>query len=218
MEKEIKRYFSLILFVIAIISLTLSVFAFSIYSNMFNLNFYRHDFNERMGSNDAEFYMNTTVQLLDYLKHQETNKLQDGVYTEKETNHMADVKVLVQNGIAAMWILLAVSLVLVITLYYLDIKKLAKAFRVSGLIVIGVSTASILAFLNFNAFFTEFHLILFSNSNWLLEPYNALIIMFPEGFFIRMGEAIIITSILLGAVFFCAGKKFNTLEKSKKHK
>jgi len=216
MEKEIKGYFSLVLFVIAIISLTLSAFAFSIYSNMFNLNFYRHDFNERMGSNDAEFYLNTTVQLLDYLKHKKTTQLPEEIYTEKETSHMADVKVLVQNGIAAMRILLALALASVIALYYADAERLAKSLRASGLAVAGVSTASILAFLNFNPFFTQFHLLLFSNSNWLLEPYNALIIMFPEGFFIRMGGAVIITSILLGIAFFCAGKKIDMHTKKQK--
>lgn len=60
----------------------------------------------------------------------------------------------------------------------------------------------ILAYRDFNKYFTYFHLIFFSNDLWQLDPRTDLMIqMLPENFFSSMALNIVITFLItLGLV------------------
>ncbi len=111
------------------------------------------------------------------------------VFNQKEKDHMVDVKVLYQTAISVRnGCFLGFIIVALIyykkykqnSLYYLC-KGYLKAFgyTLSLFIVVGF-----FAFLDFNAFWTLFHQLVFTNDLWLLNPNtDILIMMVPLGFF-----------------------------------
>ena len=71
------------------------------------------------------------------------------------------------------------------------------------------------ALIDFNTFWTNFHLIFFRNDLWLLNPNtDRLILMVPLNFFITLVTRIIIVSVvglsaMIGLVYFFVRKERN---------
>ena len=69
-----------------------------------------------------------------------------------------------------------------------------------GLFLAAVGTIAFLAAASFTKYFTWFHLLLFDNNDWLLNPAtDRLINIVPEGFF--RDTAFFIAGIFLAAAF-----------------
>ena len=73
----------------------------------------------------------------------------------------------------------------------------------------GLTIAMMLAlgmgtFLGFDRLFLRFHLISFSNTLWMLNPNDSLILMFPQGFFydaaLFLAIATAIEAMILGGI------------------
>ncbi|OPL07373.1 MAG: hypothetical protein AVO33_05555 [delta proteobacterium ML8_F1] len=119
------------------------------------------------------------------------------VFNDKELAHMVDVKEifnfmgLIKN--------LAVLLAVLIVATSKNIRILWLGLRDTLMISLVAGTA--LLFLisrDFTGAFIQFHEIFFSNELWLLDPgRDRLIQMLPEGFFMDMATAIVITYLSL---------------------
>ncbi|MFA5451764.1 MAG: TIGR01906 family membrane protein, partial [Dehalococcoidales bacterium] len=109
------------------------------------------------------------------------------LFNEKEVLHLKDVKDLVNLDYTAL--VLSSLYVLGFCAVYLALKpaewrKLLHKFMFgSVLALLVIAMIGIIALMDFNWLFLQFHLISFSNNLWLLDPAtDYLIMMFPEGF------------------------------------
>ena len=180
-------------------------------------SFYKHEYEKydnaaTIGISD-EGLMEVTEGLLDYLWGKRDNldmQAEIGgemreVFTQREKDHMVDVRYLIElarnalvitllGGIAA-W----VAAVLIVRkekggLRFSGIGYLAGAallFAVVGIVVL-------LAMRDFTAVFVKFHEIFFTNDLWLLDWDDMLILMVPEPFFV---DCAVIIAIIFGVGF-----------------
>lgn len=124
-------------------------------------------------------------------------------YTEQEISHLADV----QNLTTSLHIVLYLSLVimLIISLKTSVSKEIFKGSILTIIIII------LLALLNFDWLFTKFHLISFSNYNWLLPQNSTLIQLFPQSFFFNAFRVIIMRSFITSLILIALVRFKNPL-------
>ena len=120
------------------------------------------------------------------------------VYNERETLHMIDVRALYQTAVNVRNICLILSAVLFIAAVLIGKQKLFPVlwdgwrhgvFLTAGVVVF----IAIWALADFDQFWTNFHLLLFDNDLWLLDPRTSVMInLFPGTFFFDMVIRIIL--------------------------
>lgn len=178
--------------------------------NSFNLSYYEKMYQklnvaERIEMSEKDL-MTATNCLLDYLKDKrndlvvfgEINNVDREVFNQREKEHMVDVKALYLKAM----MFRNVIFILTFCLLLLAIKKkleLFKPYLISLLILSVVFCGlSIFVFLDFDAFWTQFHLLFFNNDLWLLDPSTDILInMVPLEFFYGLVLNIIISFIFL---------------------
>lgn len=167
----------------------------------FDRNFYAKEYAAdetamRIGMSDEDL-MNSTNALLDYLQKKRdeivvTAEVDGGereVFNERETEHMADVRSLYQNALTARNVMAVCGFILLIAACALSRKDFSHVMRRGyqyGLMLMMTlaAMAAFYAFLDFTAFWTNFHELFFNNDLWLLDPNTSIMInMFPENFF-----------------------------------
>ncbi len=139
------------------------------------------------------------------------------LFNQQEVTHMRDVKALVQlmfrlNEVALAYVMLYVAAVILWAR-----EKPLRSLAFESLMGIGVGIAvlvgvGVFALTGFDAFWTKFHEIAFSNDLWLLDPdTDRLIQMFPEPFWqqavyllgaMTLVEVAAITLVSLGYLVF----------------
>lgn len=118
-------------------------------------------------------------------------------FSEKEVTHLYEVKDLAKKGVYVLAITLFILVISLIILNYKAKKYFNKSFFYgSYLTIIIFFILIILAIINFNFLFTNFHRIFFQTSNWLLSESDLLITLFPLSFFINTTAKIFISIIL----------------------
>jgi integral membrane protein (TIGR01906 family) len=139
------------------------------------------------------------------------------LYEQREILHMRDVKdlmLLVNNVERTTFGLLLVFLIAGLLVRGWQFMPLLRRMMIwAGIgtlitvVAVGIATA-----INFEAVFTQFHVISFANDLWLLDPYNSYLLrIFPESFFldatlIIAGMTIIEFMVLFGLVWVFASK------------
>lgn len=112
------------------------------------------------------------------------------LFREKELVHMVDVKVLTRQAFLAhglLGLLIAVSLLVLLGIR--DIQSQVSTSLLQGsLLTIALLVALVaLIYLNFDWFFTRFHLALFEGDSWLFDFSDTLIRLFPPRFWFDAG-------------------------------
>lgn len=132
------------------------------------------------------------------------------VFNARETRHMEDVKVLIVwvNRLQEMSVIFVLAYVVAFFLWARDsnVRQLAMQALI-GLAVgtLFVGGIAVVAAFGFDAAFTRFHQLLFSNNLWQLDPQrDHLIQMFPQNFWrditIVLGVMCAVEAALIGAV------------------
>lgn len=166
--------------------------------NAFNKNFYVKSY-EKNGVVDIS---NRTLEELDtitedlfiYIKDKGDEKVLKPYFNDMEIEHMKDVKELFRKG----YILKYLSLIISIIALFFSIKNkkwLIEEGVFKGIFIWWGLMALLFLFtlLDFNKYFTYFHLIFFDNDLWLLDPNTDLLIqMLPEEFFISIFRRIVL--------------------------
>lgn len=131
----------------------------------------------------------------------------ESLFNARETAHMADVRSLVQFMFTVQLIAVASVLALAVAMVALfPVRALAAASLYGALLTLAVlGVAGINATVGFDAFWSQFHGIAFTNNLWELDPdTDHLIQMFPEAFWqdavMTLGGLIAIQALLLGIV------------------
>ncbi len=129
------------------------------------------------------------------------------LFSAKETAHMADVRDLVRAMFAVQIAAIAALLALaVIMLVMWPPRALAAASLYGSLLTGGVIVmGGLLVLTGFDAAWSQFHVIAFTNDLWNLDPdTDHLIQMFPEAFWQRatvaIGGAVLFEATLIAAV------------------
>ena len=204
----------------AAISIVILILFASIQLNAFNRDFYKSTYEELktskiLGMTKKDLNRSTTI-LLDYLEdNRDDIKLEVVVqgkkmqaFNAKETAHMVDVKNLYQSAIAVAQV---AGGIFVLSVGYLFIRLKKGAFTVLsiGYIKVAILAGAFLlmlagwAYVDFDAFWTAFHEVLFRNDLWLLDPYTDLMInLFPAAFFSKMIFRIVLSFAVCFGVLF----------------
>lgn len=130
------------------------------------------------------------------------NGVERNFFSQREIDHMADVKVLFMKGLALRRFAIMVGGLCLIAFWAIkgrQKKVLPRAICFSSGIFIGLTGLSALIIsLDFTRYFNLFHGIFFDNDLWILNPDTDLLInIVPEAFFVH-------TAGLIGFVFAMA--------------
>lgn len=129
------------------------------------------------------------------------------IFDEREKTHMIDVKKLYLNVV---YITLALAAALAGTTIFALSKGKELADNVLRtykkaliLTVVFIALAGAVFYLNFDWFWTNFHLVFFTNDLWILDPEISIMInMFPLEFFNAICTKIVITFAILNILTF----------------
>ena len=130
------------------------------------------------------------------------NKELPSNYSNLEKIHMQEVK-----------ILFIVSLVVNMGLLFLT-KKYYRLinFKLTGyLLLIFSSLVVLFSLISFQSFFTNFHLLIFNSSNWLLPSNSILIQTYPLSYFKNL-TLIIFGILVLMAIFMIKFKNIDVIK------
>lgn len=192
--------------VLMILSLSLTFLVFSIEQSAYNKDYYLKKYKE----NDIEKVTGRNMQELEYITDDLIlylkgghNKLLRPQFNEREILHMEDVRELFNLARTIKYI--GIALTIFSFVYFItkkQLKLLAKAL-LYGLFLnhILFFIIGLLAYIDFNKYFTYFHLIFFTNDLWILNPKTDLMIqMLPENFFFGMAKNIMISFLIYLAI------------------
>lgn len=160
------------------------------------------------GADQIKAYFNNDAERLDLRVVQ--NGVEVSLYSEREVDHMVDVKGLMQ-GVRSTMIWTGLVTLAVIAAWAYVLRRQSWAALMKTLRWSATGTAAVVAILgvimaiNFSWLFTQFHFISFANDLWRLNPRtDYLLIMFPERFFMEATVFIAAFVVLQFALIFAA--------------
>lgn len=207
MYKFIRTFAYILVFVAVIIT--------SVDLMSYDLNFFRDFYTENASAEEIgvpfDDLMLSTEVLLDYTRGKResldvlvtVDGVKEMMFNKREVDHMVDVKDLYLGAI----LIRNLGVVFFVLLLMFDVvtKKFSfehhwQAVKNAGTIIFALIAFVVMAALiDFNTFWTNFHLIFFRNDLWLLNPNtDRLILMVPLNFFIEL-----VTRIILSSIFGC---------------
>jgi integral membrane protein (TIGR01906 family) len=186
----------------------------------FHPDFYREQYLHRNTAEEIgvsfKDLMTVTDVLLDYTAGQrddldvvvEVNGTLQPFFNQREIDHMVDVRVLYHNVLLIRDVLGFFLLINLVTMFLME-KRIETQRLMMGLLgvtaVLGVLLLAIglYAIIDFDAFWTQFHHVFFTNDLWLLDPRtDNLINLVPTGFFIDLIVTIVtVFGVMLGGLF-----------------
>jgi integral membrane protein (TIGR01906 family) len=127
------------------------------------------------------------------------------LYNDRELRHMVDVKVVTRWALNV-WVISSILVLLAVALLY-SFREMGalRAGLLGGATVTLVLLLGLVAYLllNFNTFFTQFHMVFFEGQTWIFLWSDTLIRLFPLPFwrdaFIFVGGGAIVEAVLLAA-------------------
>jgi len=196
-----------ILAILLIISLSLTVLVISIELNSYNKSYYhksyiKNNIPKETGKTMDEL-LEITDSIIEYLKYKGENELLEPYFNNKEILHMKDVQSLFDLARIIKIFGIIISLFIIIYFYkrqeYVFLgKTLSLGLFINHIVFI---LLFIVASVNFNKYFTYFHLIFFTNDLWILDPNTDLMIqMLPENFFMGIAARTVLSFIGILAI------------------
>lgn len=206
------------LYILLILSLSLFSLLIATEKNALDMSHYRRNILEnsieRETGKDSYELKDIYYDLLDYLKDKADESILEPNFNQREILHMKDVKTLFRLGFILKYISIIVSLATIFILSRIDdLEKVGKVIF-KGLIVnwVLLGIIGIVAYYDFNKYFTYFHEIFFSNDLWILDPKTDLLIqMLPENFFssmaIDIGVSFLMNVVTIQGIGYVTSKK-----------
>ena len=194
----------------------------------FDSNFYAKIYKQEntaasIGVTDETLVDMTNI-LLDYLKDKRDNidgtavvkGVEREIYDQREKLHMVDVKALYKKALVVRAVCLIGAVVLFAVVWFQHKKESFGMFRKGYVLALCIfagifGALGLFAVVDFDRFWTDFHLLLFDNDLWLLDPATEIMInMVPSAFFSALVYRIL---ILLFATLLIMYLLFRFLEK-----
>lgn len=110
------------------------------------------------------------------------------LFTDAEVSHMADVKILLWYVMIIGVVLLLITLLLALLLRAWRPGGFARGIFAGAWVTLGLMAGlAVLAIIDWQLFFTEFHNLFFPQGNWAFSADSTLIRLYPEQFWIDAG-------------------------------
>ena len=217
-----KRFFTVLFSVFASVMLIIAMLLVSIEMFALNSNFYKKEYKkldtaQSIGISEEDLDRVTDV-LINYTADKApsldvTAKIagvEQQVFGEREKAHMVDVQALYVGARNVRTLCLIAAPILILIAFIISkakaLRVLCRSFLItSGAFLALTAALTVFAVTDFNAFWTSFHHVFFTNDLWLLNPYtDVLIMMVPEQFFFDLVTSIIIRFISMFVIFNAA--------------
>ena len=183
-----------ILFVISLILLIITL-SFKLF--LFNFDLYKKEFAKNNIYEKIPDADENALNLINFMNNKE--ELND-FYNENEKLHLQDVKDLYKNLNLVFYITLILTILfLIYFIYARNYKILSNSLLISSMILFIV----VLTFFifDFNYLFEKFHIIIFNNDLWKLNPAkDNLINLFPEQIQYNIAKRILLIILILGII------------------
>jgi len=144
--------------------------------------------------------------LLSYLKGDA--ELETEFFSQREKNHLSDVKALIQFFIFLLYSSLIVFIILLTALIFISKQQIYSVYvLIFGGILTLIDTILfyILIRINFSFIFSTFHKIFFEADSWLFTATDNLINLYPIGFFYDITAKIIINTLVSALLLVIIG-------------
>ena len=136
------------------------------------------------------------------------NQEKVAMFNQREIDHMVDVLALYQGMVKFQWasygffiIMALLALLKFKKQFFMELLEASKQALVLLAIILG--GLSLFAIIDFNQFWTSFHLLFFTNDLWLLDPLtDRMISMVPLLFFQKLVFTIVLYWVLSVFLYF----------------
>ncbi|GAA1145652.1 TIGR01906 family membrane protein [Nesterenkonia lutea] len=127
------------------------------------------------------------------------------LFTEAEVSHMVDVKFVVLWAMLIGLALLIITLILALLLRAWRPGGVARGLFAGAWVTLGIIIiVAVLAIIDWQFFFAEFHRIFFSDGTWTFPADSTLIQLYPEQFWIDAGIAVVALAVLFSVILLIA--------------
>ncbi len=221
------RFITILKFLLILI-LPLLILLMSLNLVSFDESFYDKKFSEYKVQEDVPDAMSLHEKVMNFIKG--NNNTLPNELTQREKEHLLDVKNLVHISTTALYIfiflfiLLLISSALILKVNNKIINFIGKVLIFGGFLTI-VIAASLFLFIisDFSASFESFHKLFFEKGTYLFDPAKEIIVkIYPEQLFmdlgIRISTGVFITSlvvILFGLFLLLKSKKKKNKNRTK---
>lgn len=163
--------------ILFVISLLLLIITLNFKLLIFNFNLYQKEFSKFNIYEKIPDAEKNALNLINYINNKESLNT---FFNEKERLHLLDVKNLYQKLNLIFYLILIIVLIFLIYFVYTkNYKIIYESFLVSSLILIIIFVS--LSLIDFSYLFEKFHILVFNNNLWQLNPNeDNLINLFPE--------------------------------------
>ncbi|MFH1316628.1 MAG: DUF1461 domain-containing protein [Candidatus Woesearchaeota archaeon] len=170
---------------------------------MFNEDVYHRMFEKHGSYTRLENADEILENIFDFLNHKD--ELGDYGYSEKEIDHMDDVRNFFDIMISLFYLFIVADLMIILALFYyfrFKIKNLLKIFRNGALVVVGLGGILLVSFLiNFYNTFVALHYLFFKPGSFMLSRTTVLKQLLPDSLFedllMRISVNVMITSVMI---------------------
>ncbi|WP_417216989.1 TIGR01906 family membrane protein [Arthrobacter sp.] len=126
----------------------------------------------------------------------------DPLFLGTEVSHMADVKAVIGITYAAGIVMAVLAVIICLYLGRRYAGGIRRAFFAGSVItLVAMIALTVLAVLNFETFFTDFHELFFAQGNWTFHANDTLIRLYPTQFWMDAGIVIAGLVLLVSLVF-----------------
>lgn len=127
------------------------------------------------------------------------------LFTDGEVSHMVDVKSVVLWAMLIGVVLLVITLILALLLRAWRPGGVARGLFAGAWVTLGLIIAvAVLAIIDWQLFFAEFHRLLFADGTWTFPSDSTLIQLYPEQFWIDAGIAVVALTVLFALILLIA--------------
>lgn len=199
---------------IAVILFPVFLILLSSYLLIFDFSFYQKEFYK---NNIYDLFPKDTVdknanELIEYMKFNRDSMKTD-FFNQKEKLHMIDVRNLIYK---AEYILLFVFIILIILLV-IDKSIILKTLYYGSVLTILLVLMAVLLSPQFNNLFYNFHLIVFDNDLWMLDPSkDNLKAILPDQFFYDFVKTVFLNSFITSLILIFISRKDLYINKLRK--
>lgn len=136
------------------------------------------------------------------------------LFNERELSHMLDVKILFTKFFNVWYgITLILGALLIWCRQTNKWEQFRKGLKTGGIATIGVFiVVGVLAAIDFDWLFTQFHHIFFEGSTWLFKTSDTLIRLFPLPFWLNAMIFILALTLIFAALLIWQGNKMKNEE------
>jgi len=129
----------------------------------------------------------------------------EALFTEAEVSHMVDVKFVLLWAMLIGVALLVITLILALLLRAWRPGGVARGLFAGAWVTLGIIIAvAVLAIIDWQFFFAEFHRIFFADGTWTFPAESTLIQLYPEQFWIDAGIAVVALAVLFSLILLIA--------------